>query len=192
MSETPPTGHPSAPGPVGFPPGPPPTGPWGPPGPIPLNRPARWPVFVMFLITLVAVGAAVAAWLRPIPHNSTAPPPKSTYSDQQVADAKSKVCAAYRKIHHAVDVNAPRTGGDDPTAQLTVAVNMRQVYVVGSAYLLTTLADEPATPGDLAAAASKVARLFQGLTLDGLASDANTQGYDAVNEMGTTIEGLCK
>jgi hypothetical protein len=148
-------------------------------------------MFVMLLITFVAVGAAVAAWLRPIPH-STSTPNAPSYSEQQVADAKSKVCAAYAKIHHAVDVNAPRTGGDDPMAQLTVAVNMRQVYVIGSAYLLTTLADEPATPADLAVATNKVARLFQGLTLDGLASDANTQGYDAVNAMGTTIEGLCK
>ncbi|MGC1155473.1 hypothetical protein [Mycobacterium sp.] len=149
-------------------------------------------MFIMLLITLVAVGAAVAAWLRPIPHNTAATPSAPSYSEQQVADAKAKVCAAYAKIHRAVDINAPRTGGDDPMAQLTVAVNMRQVYVVGSAYLLTTLADEPATPGDLAAATSKVARLLQGLTLDGLTSDVNAQENDAVNETGTTIEGLCK
>jgi hypothetical protein len=170
----------------------PPAGPWGPVPPMAVSRPARWPMFVMLLITLVAVGAAIAAWLRPIPHNTSATPPAPTYSEQQVSDAKAKVCAAYAKIHHAVDVNAPRSGGDDPMAQLTVAVNMRQVYVVGSAYLLTTIADEPATPGDLAAATSKVARLFQGLTLDGLTSDANSQDYDAVNQTGTTIEGLCK
>jgi len=146
----------------------------------------------MFAITLVAVGAAVAAWLSPTPETKSAVPSAPTFTEQKVSDAKSKVCAAYAKIHHAVDVNAPRTGGDDPMAQLTVAVNMRQVYVVGSAYLLTTLADEPATPGDLAAATSKVARLFQGLTLDGLTSDVNAQENDAVNETGTTIEGLCK
>jgi hypothetical protein len=146
----------------------------------------------MFAITLVAVGAAVAAWLRPMPDIKSAAPRTPTFSDQQVADAKSKVCAAYTKIHHAVDINAPRNGGDNPMAQLTVAVNMRQVYVIGSAFLLTTLADEPATPGDLAAATSKVARLFQGLTLDGLTSDINAQENDAVNETGTKIEGLCK
>ena len=149
-------------------------------------------MFVMFVITLAAVGAAVGAWLRPIPHETSATPPAPTYSEQQVADAKAKVCAAYAKIHHAVDVNAPRTGGDDPMAQLTVAVNMRQVYVIGSAYLLTTIADEPATPGDLATATGKVARLFQGLTLDGLTSDINSQENAAVNAAGTTVEGLCK
>jgi hypothetical protein len=146
----------------------------------------------MFVITLVAVGAAVAAWLRPMPETKSATPAAPTFSDQQVVDAKSKVCAAYAKIHRAVDVNAPRNGGDDPMAQLTVAVNMRQIYVIGSAYRLTTLADDPATPGDLAAATHKVARLFQGLTLDGLTSDANAQEYDAVNETGEAIENLCK
>jgi hypothetical protein len=145
----------------------------------------------MFVITLVAVGAAVAAWLRPLPEKS-ASPTAPTFSAQQVADAKSKVCAAYAKIHRVVDINAPRNGGDDPTAQLVVAVNMRQVYVVGSAYLLTTLANEPATQSDLAAATSKVARLFQSLTLDGLASGANAEEFDAVNQTGTVIESLCK
>jgi hypothetical protein len=149
-------------------------------------------MFVMFLITLVAVAAAVAAWLRPIPHETSATPPAPTYSEQQVADAKSKVCAAYAKVHHAVDVNAPRKGGDDPTAQLAVATNMRQIYVVGSAYLLTTLGDEPATPGDLAAATRKLAELLQVLTVDGSVSDPSVEAYNAVNETGSQIESMCK
>ena len=109
-----------------------------------------------------------------------------------MADAKSKVCAAYAKIHHAVDVNAPRNGGNDPTAQLAVSTNMRQIYVVGSAYLLTTLGDEPATPGDLAAATRKVAELFQVLTVDGSVSDPSVESYNAVNETGIQIESMCK
>jgi hypothetical protein len=63
----------------------------------------------MFAITLVAVAAAVAAWLRPMPETKSAVPPTPTFSDQQVADAKSKVCAAYAEIHHAVDVNHRET-----------------------------------------------------------------------------------
>src|ERR1700761_5133549 len=108
MSETPPAGHPSAPGPAGYPPVMPPTGPWGPPAPVGLSRPARWPMAVMLLITLVAVGAAVAAWLRPIPHETAATPPAPTYSEQQVADAKSKVCAAFDKLWHVLQVNSTR------------------------------------------------------------------------------------
>jgi hypothetical protein len=192
MSETPPAGHPSAPGPAGYPFGPPPSGPWGPPPPVAFSKPARWPTFVMVLITLVAVGAAVAAWLRPIPHNTSAPPPAPTYSEQQVSDAKATVCAAFDKSQKASRDNLSRSGGDDPNTQLLVAVNMRQVFVASSAYLLTTLADEPATPADLTALVRKLANLLQVITLDGLSGDPNDAGHDAVNVAAKAIEGLCK
>jgi hypothetical protein len=158
----------------------------------PPSDPARWTIVVMFANTLVAVAAAVAAWLRPMPETKSAVPSAPTFTDQQVTDAKSNVCAAYAKIHRAVDVNAPRNGGSDPTAQLAVATNMRQIYVVGSGYLLTKLADEPAAPSDLAAATSKVARLFQVLTFEGSVSDPSVEAYNAVNETGLRLESLCK
>jgi hypothetical protein len=170
----------------------PPVGPWGPAGPVAFSRPARWPMFVMFLITLLAVGAAVAAWLRPIPHGTSATSPAPTYSEQQVSDAKSKVCAAYEKVHRVVQMNSTRSGGDDPNSQLLVAVNARQVFVAGSAYLLTTLSDEPAIAADLAAAVSKLAHLYQVITLDGLASDLSVTSQNAANATASEIEGLCK
>lgn len=147
---------------------------------------------VMLVITLVAVGAAVAAWLRPVPPARSSTPRPPTFSDQQVADAKSKVCAAYQKIHLASVTNSGRNGGDDPNAQLLVAVNMREVFIAGTAYLQTTLAKEPATAPELAAAARKLADLFQVITLDGLASDRNDPAHDAANATGEKIERLCK
>jgi hypothetical protein len=132
-------------------------------------------MFAMLVITLVAVTAAVAAWLRPIPSTQTSAPP--TFSEQRVANAKSRVCAGYQKIHRALD-------GSDPNAQ--------QIYTTGSAYLLTVLADEPATPSDLAAAARKLARLFQILALEGLASDPSVQTHKAADKALSAIEGLCK
>jgi hypothetical protein len=192
MSEMPPAGHPSAPGPAGYPPVMPPAGPWGPPAPVGLGRPPRWPMFVMFLITLLAVGAAVAAWLRPIPHATSAAPPAPTYSEQQVADAKSKVCAAIEKVKKANTMNSSRNGGDDPNGQLLIAVNGRQVYIASSQYVLTTLADEPATPAELAAAGRKLANLYQVIAMDGLASDPSQAARDDASATGTSIDGLCK
>ena len=128
-------------------------------------------MFVMLLITLVAVGAAIAAWVRPIPHNTSAIPAAPVYSEQQVADAKAKVCAAYAKVGHVADMNAGRTGGNDPTAQLAVAVNERQVFVAGGAYLVTTLSEEPAAPAELVASVRKLTDLYQVIVLNGLASD---------------------
>jgi hypothetical protein len=192
MSETPPPGHPSAPGPAGYPPVIPPAGPWGPPPPTAFSGPARWPMVVMFLITLVAVGAAVAAWLRPTPHSVSATPPAPTYSEQQVADAKSKVCAAYWKVQNVVTVNVARTAGDDPNSQLLLAVNARQVFATGSAYFMTTLAEEPATPADLARAANDIAHLYQVMILDGLVGDRNDPAHSAADQAGFKIQRLCK
>jgi hypothetical protein len=146
----------------------------------------------MFVIMLFAVGAAVAAWLRPLPETKSATPSAPTFSAQQVADAKSKVCAAYWKGRKASSANQTRSGGDDPNAQLLIAVNMRQVFMPSSVYLLKTLEEEPAAPADLAAAANKLADLFQVITLDGLAGDFNDPAHNAANETGFTIQSLCK
>jgi hypothetical protein len=192
MSETPPTGRPSAPGPSGFPPGLPPPGPWGPAAPVASNRPARWPMFVMFLITLVAVGAAVAAWLRPIPHNISATPAAPSYNEQQVADAKAKVCAAYEKVLKTSNVNSARTAGDDPNSQLLIAINWRQVFIASSIYLSTTLAEQPAAPPDLSTEVKNLIDLYQVVTLDGMVGDRNDAGHNAANQTGETIQSLCK
>jgi hypothetical protein len=149
-------------------------------------------MFVMLLVTLVAVGAAVAAWLRPIPHNTYATPPAPTYSEQQVADAKSKACAAFAKVKKASTMNSTRNGSDDPNGQLLIAVNGRQVYIASSQYVLTTLADEPATPPELATAGRKLASLYQVIAMDGLASDSSPQAREAADATGQTIDGLCK
>jgi hypothetical protein len=154
--------------------------PW-PPSQLP-RGPARWPVVVMFAITLVAVAAAVAAWLRPMPETNAATPSAPTFTEKQVSDAKASTCAAYEKVRRALVANASRTGGDDPTAPLAVAVNARQAYVASSAHLLTVLAT----------AARKLADLFQVLTLDGLAADPNEQGHDAADQTLSTIDNLCK
>jgi hypothetical protein len=114
--------------------------------PWPPRAPARWPVVVMFAITLVAVAAAVAAWLRPMPETKSDVSPAPTFSDQQVAEAKSKVCAAFQKVRRANETNATRNGGDDPNLQLLVAVNERQIYIASSAYLLTTLGGRTCNP----------------------------------------------
>ena len=148
-------------------------------------------MLVMLAITLVAVGAAVAAWLRPIPQ-APAAPPKPTYSAQQAAEAKSKICGAFDKLWHVLQVNSTRNGGDDPNAQLLVAVNERQIYVSGSAYLLTTLSDEPATPPELAAAVSQLAKLYQVVTLNFLASEASRPERTAADQAASTIQRLCK
>jgi hypothetical protein len=157
----------------------------------------RWPTFVILAIALAVVtGIAIAGWFLPLSENKpSAASPAPRYTDQQVSDAKSKVCSAYQKVHHAVLVASARNGGSDPTAQLAVATAVRQALDVGRGYLLTTVAEEPATPPDLAAAVRKLAGLFEVLAVDYLAEVSDSElepSLRASDDATLTIEGLCK
>jgi hypothetical protein len=169
--------------------------PWPAARPTP-TRPSRWLAFASLAIALVALGVAIGAWTRPLPDNkpASAPPPPS-FTNQQIADAKSIVCAAFQEAHQAVVATSARSGGSDPTAILAVATSVRQARDVGSGYLLTTLAEEPATPPDLTKSVRKLANLYQKLTIGLLAelsdSDLEPLRRDS-DETTSTIQGLCK
>jgi hypothetical protein len=149
-------------------------------------------------IALVALAVSIGAWLRPPPESKPpAAPASAIYTDQQIADAKTKVCAAYQKVQQALDIAAARNSGDDPTAVLAVATSVRQVFDFGNRYLLAELADEPATPPDLVDAVRRLASSYRETTLgllDGLtASDAALKPtLSAGDEATLTVQRLCK
>ncbi len=151
-----------------------------------------------FLAAVALVsGVAIGAWFRPLPDNKDPVSSAPTYTDHQIADAKASVCAAFGKIDHALDVAGARSGGSDPTAQLAVATGTRQAFEVGSRYLLTKLAEEPATPPDLAEEIRKQANSFQELLvgyLNDLTNSAPEQqpALKASDEATLTIRRLCK
>lgn len=78
----------------------------------------RWRAITWRVLTLVAIGLAVGCWFRPVPHDKPAPTP--TYTEQQITDAKTDVCAAFYKVAHALDIAANQKGGSDPTATIAV------------------------------------------------------------------------
>lgn len=142
---------------------------------------------------LVTLGVAIVGWFRPVPVKPA--PPSPTYTSQQVADAKAKVCAAYEKVHSAVGVSMGRDLGSEPTSQLAVATSARQALLAGSEYLTTTLSEAPATAPDLATAIRKLASLFQQYTVDYLNGRTNAEMESALragDETTLTIESLCK
>ena len=73
------------------------------------GRPARWPAFTALAIALIGLAVGVVGWFRPVPHNNQ-PPPKPTYTEQQTADAKAKVCAAFGKYSWECDAIATAAG----------------------------------------------------------------------------------
>jgi hypothetical protein len=149
-------------------------------------------------VTALAVigGIAIGAWFRPLP-DSKAPsaPPAPTYTDQEVGEAKTSVCTAYQKVHHAVILVSSTKYGDDQVAKQVVAEGGWQALDNGSMYLSTILADEPATPSDLAQAVRKLGKIYQLIALDYMTEASHSELDSALrtgDEVTATIERLCK
>jgi len=179
----------------------PPSTPSAPPPWLPAGAPRRprlWPTVAWLVaVTLVAV-IAIVGWLRPLQDHKTSASSTPTYTDQQVATAKATLCTAFGYVDHALDLaDARSTGSSDPTAQLAVATSTRQVLDAGSRYLLAKLAEEPATPPELATAIRKQANAYQDVVigyLDGLnySDPILKSAGSASNEATDTIRRLCK
>jgi hypothetical protein len=178
---------------------------WGPPPttasygsaphipPTGLGRPARWPTIAALAIALVALTVGAAAWFRAAPHDNQ-PPTKVTYTQQQITDAKAKVCDAVEKFNRAVSVgnSLPR---DSDT--LVTDLNTRQIFDVFSRYFLATLTEEPAAPADLAAAVREQANALEDAVIayqDGHStSDPELKPILAAStEAANTTQQLCK
>jgi hypothetical protein len=147
---------------------------------------------------MLAVCVAIATWYFSSQKDGPAPAPRPpSYTTQQITDAKTKICAAYDKVHHALVLSSARDGGSDPTAVLGVATSGRQVLDAGSRYLMTKLAEEQAALPELATAIRNLANAYEELAisyLDGLTnSDAELQPVlQAADDASATIERLCK
>jgi hypothetical protein len=168
--------------------------PWPPVAPL---RPPRWPMFTFLVIALAAIGIAIGSWFRPLPNTKASAPPAPTYTDQQVASAKANVCTAFEKVNKAVDLAHSHVGSTDYNTQLAAAGLTNLALDAGSRYLLTKLAEEPATPQDLATGVRKEANAEQEALigyLNGLAaSDPQMQPtVNASNEATATVRQLCK
>lgn len=137
------------------------------------SRPSRhwwtWsplPLLAVLAIALVALGFAVAGWLRPAYEGPRYP---------QSGDAKTNLCAAYAVAHQAVVTNThlANPGGKDPTGQLAVAANARLALLGGGAYLRDSLNSQTAPPADLAAAVNSLATTIEQLGVNYLANAGN-------------------
>jgi hypothetical protein len=61
------------------------------------------------------------------------------FTNQQVADAKARACAAYTTVRTGVSLQTHATGAADPVATPAVAVDARLSEVVSAQYLLNRL-----------------------------------------------------
>lgn len=205
MSDTPPSGLP----PAAPSPGPTPTA--GPTGfspisgsanslPLGSGRPQRASfsvALVSLVVALVAVGFAVAAWLRPVPTAGSSPMSAPAYSDQQIADAKGNVCEAYRLAKHAlvVSTHKPDPVAGDESGSLAAAANGRLAVLASAYYLQYRLAEEPAAPVALATAIRSLTSSLMKFGIQAL-GDQPSSALDplrhAMDSESANIDRLCE
>lgn len=146
MPDTPPSGPPPAA---------PSSGPTPAAGPIelpPRSRPSRLPTvtsLASLMLALVAVGIAVAAWLRPVPvQRPAAAAAAPVYTAEEVAQAKTNVCEAFALVKSAVVKNndRPNPSPGEPTGALAAIANGRLALYAGGDYLLERVNAAPAAP----------------------------------------------
>lgn len=161
------------------------------------GRPPRWPAFVALPIALIALAVSIVGWFRPTSHHNEAPA-KPTYTDQQVASAKTAVCTAFGQVTQGIALaDAQSANSTDATAKVAAVALTRQALDFGSQYLSAKVAEEPATPPELASAVRQQAKALRELLigyLDGaVSSDASQQpAQKASDEATATIRQLCK
>lgn len=98
------------------------------------SGPSRWLTWSALLVALVACILAVIGWFRPV-SAPTAEPTVVSYSDDEVAAAKSKACEAFGLVSGTVTRTSHLEGGDDVALRQALATNARLALVTGNAYL---------------------------------------------------------
>ena len=143
------------------------------------RRSPRWLGLATLAIAVGALALAIAAWFRPIPeqHNPHPVSTTPTFTAQQVADAKAKVCEAYKTVRQAVVTSTNRADPktSDQINELPIAINARLALYGGGDYLLKEIEKGTAAPYDLKDRVSSLANTFQVLAINYLAEKSGTK-----------------
>jgi hypothetical protein len=176
----------------------PPSMPAAPPPWSPATAPRRrWPTIAWLVaITLVAV-VAIVGWLRPLTGQKPTATPTPTYTDQQIANAKKDVCASFEKVQNALRLAHSHIDSNGYAPDVGTAALTHVTLEAGSRYLLTKLAEQPATPPDLATAVRNEANAEQEALIEymnGLTTSAPElqPTLNASDEATATVRRLCK
>ncbi|TGD89248.1 hypothetical protein BayCH28_07805 [Mycolicibacterium sp. CH28] len=112
---------------------------------------------------MIAIAVAIGAWFRPAPKAEA--PAAKTYSEQEVADAKKAVCDAYQRVDRALTATTSKGGGGQTNDDVLIGINVRLALTESAQYLRTRLAEQPATPLDLAEIVARASNAYQDLAI---------------------------
>lgn len=160
----------------------------------PTSEPLRIGSIVTFVVAVVALVLAAWAAFRSSPEQ----PQEPSYTAEQQAEAKQKVCAATDLVREGVSRNTnlkPEGGPRDVTGSLAVAANARISLYMGGQYLLSRL--DPATPPELADAVREFANSLVDIGAAATAGAQNSEPDQAArlreaDAANATISELCK
>ena len=146
-----------------------------PPAPPPTEQPqwSRWVAPAALVCALIAI--VLSAWALSSPANESitvdAPPEPPPVTDQQIADAEARACAAFYSVRGAVvrQTNADASSG--PAGVAAAAANARLALAAGGTYLRAHL--DPVTPPPLALAIGSFAEQLEDIAINQLAGVAN-------------------
>jgi hypothetical protein len=201
MAETPPggpsygqsaSGFPGAPGQFSGAPGGPPSWPSSAP-----RGASRLLTFVSLGISVIATVLAVVGWFRPV-HTAapaTPSPAEPTYTEQQIADAKTKTCAAFEVVNKGISLQTNGADSDNPALVQAEAANARLSTISGGWYLKARL--EKGTPSDLSAAIQHLSDVLLDLGANYLAGAKDSDPSQAAmksegNAAFAQVGQLCK
>lgn len=146
-------------------------------------------VTLLAITLIVSIGVAIAGWFRPLPDKN--PTSAITFTNQQVADAKAKVCSAFEKVRSSVSLQTGANSGADPAMTQAVAANARLSLATGAYYLQTRL--DPATPQPLATAIRSFSDLLLDLAENALAGSTSDQSLEQQGEAQIAqLKEMCK
>jgi len=131
---------------------------------------SRWLLPATLLIAMTALGVGLWARLQPAPAATNS----AHFTDQQVADAKSRACGAFNAVHAALTntlQNAMSVQNNPGLRSGTGAVHAasadaRLAMAEGATYLLSRL--DPATPAPLATEIHSLAGNLRDIVMNGL------------------------
>jgi hypothetical protein len=118
------------------------------------------------------------------------------YSDRQVADARTDVCAAVglSRSEVAENTHRPDYSGDEVGSLASFAMKRLAVFAAGD-YLLERLREQPATPSDLTDAVRALADSYEAFAMHALNSEPEPSldpFRHAVDRDLAQIDPLCK
>lgn len=156
---------------------------------------SRWLSVAALVLSIIAIAGGVVGYFYLYPHKSASSTP--TYTDQQTKEAKKHICEAFKIVDHEAvrhsRMKNPPDGG--PIGALSVETSAQLAFYAGGAFLRDRVAQEPATPPDLAKNVNGIASNLEELAIGYLAGaaqfaqDALRQSLD--DKIKATIE-MCK